>query len=283
MKKIIFTFALLASTNTLMAQTQLANADFEQWEEVSYKKGMKNVKGNEPLYWSSFIDGTGGLKGAAVAEQLFKVEDPRPDSEGKYCAKITANSVAGVVAQGNLTNGCVNMGSMTATDASGNYNYINHSRADQAMKFTGRPSSVKLWLKGNCVNNASIAIHLVGDGYYQDPEVDGRNKAMHIGFATKTIAVNNQWKEYEIEFAYIEDDAPQYALVNISTSAIPGKGNSSDVLFIDDIVMQYDMTAISHTTETASQATTAYNLLGQKVTSKSRGIVINNGKKFINK
>lgn len=271
-----------------MAQDQLTNAGFEEWEEVSYKKGMKNVKGNEPLYWSSFIDGTGDWKSTAVAEQLFMVEDPRPDSAGRLSAKITSNTInilsIQVVAQGNLTNGCVNMGSTTATDAQGNYNYINHDRADQAMKFTGRPSSVKLWLKGSCAYNASVAIHLVGKGYFQDPAVDGRNTAKHIGYATQTFAVTNVWKEYEIGFAYIEDGAPEYALVNISTSAEPGKGSAADVLFVDDIEMVYDMTPVSDAiADKTSYDNVTYSLSGQKVAPDTNGIVIRNGKKFVNK
>ena len=85
------------------AQYQLANSDFEQWESL--------VSGEEPVRWSSFVDGTGSMKSMAGKVQIAKISDDlRPGTTGRYSVKINARSVVGVIAQGNLTTGCVNMG-----------------------------------------------------------------------------------------------------------------------------------------------------------------------------
>lgn len=277
-------FATMFAGNAT-AQTQLTNNGFENWEEISFKKSaLKTLKGDEPLSWSSFLDATGGLKSLGAEVQLFK-ETTNPHS-GSACAKIIAKSVAGGVAlaQGNLTTGCVNMGSMSPEDASGNYNYINRERTDQSMRFSGRPNKFRIWLRGKCATNANVAIHLVTDGYYQDP-AGSKNTSKLVAFSKITPKVTdvNTWVKYEGKFDYTEGvtDDPYYVLVNISTSDVPGAGDSSDVLYIDDLEMIYD-TASLNAIETVPAADAAiYNLAGQRVSGNARGIVIKNGKKFI--
>lgn len=289
MKKTILAALMLTSMSLAAnAQEQLANAGFEEWENVSYKKtgfGAKTFNGEEPLNWSSFLDGTGGLKGTAITDvQLYKDTDKRPGSTGMYSARIEARSILAIaIAQGNLTNGCVNMGSMDAKDANGNYNYINHDRADQAMSFTGKPGSFKVWLKGSCSNKASVAIYLVnGKGYYQDPVSSKKpNTATLVAEAKIQTDVTNSWQEYMGEFTYKSDLLPEYVLVNISTSATPGEGNKNDVLYIDDIVMDYTSSVDAIEIAETDVPTAMFNLAGQRISDTTKGIVIKNGKKYV--
>lgn len=288
--KRILTFALaifaIASVN---AQTQIYNSDFEEWETVTYN----NKSCEEPVRWSSFIDGTGGLKSMAGNVQLEKSTDKH---SGNYSAKINTREIkvlfVTIPAQGNLTTGCVNMGSTSATDASGNYNYINHAREDQAMPFTGKPKKFEIYLKGNCSQKASVAIHLVkGSGHYQEPASDKNpNNATRIALAELQTSVTDSWTKYEGEFNYSNgdiatSDSPEYVLVNISTSATPGQGKASDVLYIDDLTMVYDeANSIESTIVDASTFDApAYNLAGLRVADNATGIIIKNGKKFFNK
>ena len=169
MKKLFAILIFGAACLGARAQYQLGNSDFEKWEAVTYK----TYSGDEPKEWSSFLNASGSLKSIGVkAIQLFKSTEVRQGSSGTYCAKITANSViGGVVAQGNLTNGCINMGSMSAADAKGNYNYINEGTDGQAMTFTGKPDAMTIWVnfhagKGGTANVSTI---LCTKGYYQDP------------------------------------------------------------------------------------------------------------------
>lgn len=222
---------------------QLGNAGFEEWEEVTYSK----TKGEEPLLWSSFVDGTGSLKSMAAAVQLAKSNDVRDGAAGEWSAKINARSVFGVVAQGNFTNGCVNMGSMTATDASGNYNYINEKREDQAMRFAGHPDSASIWLKVSVSGSANVSLLQTTEGYFQDPvSSKNPNTAKLVAHATnKEIkSTGGKWQKFVIPFVVDDEtEEPYYCLTNISTSATPGKGAATDVMYIDDLVLIYNSEA----------------------------------------
>lgn len=234
---VIAALALLCSNN-INAQYQLANNGFEDWEPVSCKKVIGTANGDEPLNWSSFIDATGSMQKTGVGVQLYK--ETTNVHSGKACAKLTARSVMGVIAQGNLTNGCVNMGSATATDAKSNYNYINESREDQSMKFSGRPDAVKIWVNFSGSTKANVEVILTTKGYYQSPEANTLTAKKVAHAQNKTIASNGTWTELTIPFTYSTNDTPYYSLVNISTSAEPGKGAASDVLYVDDIIMVYN-------------------------------------------
>ncbi len=225
------------------AQYQLANSDFEEWESVSYS----GRTGNEPLKWSSFLDGTGNLKSMAGYVQLERSTDKPASSKGSYSAKLTSRAVKMfgatlAVAQGNLTNGCVNMGSTTATDAKGNYNYINTARDDQSMKFTGRPDAVKVWIKFKGDKTGNVEVALAGKGKFQIPENPSvANEAELIARAVNAVIPSNDtWTEYTIPFTYSSESVPAYSLVNISTCATPGAGKEADYLFVDDMIMVYN-------------------------------------------
>lgn len=233
MKKILLTL-FVGMSLTANAQYQLANSGFEEWESLS--------SGEEPVRWSSFVDGTGSMKSMAGKVQIAKINnDLRPGTNGNYSVKINARSVVGVIAQGNLTTGCVNMGSMSATDASGNYNYINEQRSDQAMRFSGHPDALRVWVKFSGSKPGKVSALLTTKGYYQDPISGNRNTAALVSQATKAdIPSNGTWTQYDIPFT--ENAAslePYYAFVNISTSNTPGAGSASDYMFVDDMEMVY--------------------------------------------
>ena len=248
MKKKLFAILIFGATCLgARAQYQLVNSDFEEWEAVTYK----TYSGDEPKEWSSFLNASGGLKSTGVkAVQLFKSTEVRQGSSGTYCAKITANSVIGVVvAQGNLTNGCINMGSMSAADAKGNYNYINEGTDGQAMTFTGKPDAMTIWVNFHAGNGgtANVSTILCTKGYYQDPlanESNGKTWGTLIATAQNNqIKGDDTWVQYTIPFKYVNNDLiPYYALVSISTAASAGdsKKNKNDVLYVDDIEMVYN-------------------------------------------
>ena len=277
MKKILVTFLCVVAAIAAHAQFQLANGDFENWETVEY---TATKVCEEPVSWSSFYDATGGMKsfGTGTTPQIYKDEDVRPESAGQYSCRITSRSVFGVVAQGNLTTGCVNMGSSSATDASGNYNYINEAREDQAMRFSGRPDAVRFWVKFSGVKTGNSSVLLTTKGYYQDPVYADRNTAILVGQALSgdRIVSNDEWTEYTVPFEWLSEEQPYYALVNVSTCSEPGGGNAADYLYIDDIEMIYnsEATAINYGGE---------NILGSELVSEDfsrekMGNIVTNGR-----
>ncbi len=253
-KKLFLILAMGTVVSSANAQYQLANAGFENWEETSQKYGFKTLKSSEPVSWSSFATMTSGgtLYNSAAQEQLKVSDDVRPGSAGTSSAYIWGAKVLGIAtAQGNLTNGCVYGGSMDPADASGNYNYTNESKEEQAMKFSGRPDAVKVWIKASTAQNFNISILLHEKGYYQDPFANASKCAKLIAHAKETPASNGGvWTEYNVPFVY--DDAtpsarPYYALATFATSGTPGVASENDKMWIDDVEMIYNSSLASAT------------------------------------
>lgn len=262
MKKIL-TVLLLGTSLTASAQYQLSNNGFEDWATQTYDK----VTGEEPLHWSSFITGNGKLKGTAcTTSQLFKSEDVREGSKGKYCAEIKVNVLdlifKKVYAQGNLTTGRITMGSTSASNPgnseseniakrdskqTGNYNYTDLSDANHNQTFTGRPDKMTVYVKYTTTGSkGKIAAYLHSNAYYQDPlPKDGKCSAKVIASAVNTeLDATSGWQKVEIPVVYASDDTPtsrpSYALVSFATSATPGSGKDGDCMLIDDVVFVYN-------------------------------------------
>lgn len=265
-------YALLISAPALAQGTyQLKNAGFEEWEDVSYNKKA----GKEPKYWNSFLTGTGDLKSKAVSvSQCDMSTDVRSGSASTYSAKIIDYDVKlGKIhlayANGNLTTGCINMGSMKASDSSGNYNFTDTSNDDFNQKFTGLPDAMNVWVKYHSTNSsyhakATTILHVAG--YYQDPSRDENKMVSAVATATdETIQPNDTWTELTVPFTYSLTDGtrPAYALVSFSTNATPGTGTGSDYLLIDDLsyVYYHTLSALSYNGKSIlTDGKTAYDL-----------------------
>lgn len=216
---------------------QLRNGSFEEWETVS----AGSTTGEEPVCWSSFITATGSMASMVRAVQLRK--DDTESVDGQYSARLNARSVAGIaMAQGNMTTGCINGGGMSATNANDNYNYTNEAGDEQAMYFTGRPDAMKVWVKSSCSGNIKIAAFLHEKGYYQDPINGNVAKQVPVVASAEAAPESNNltWTEYTVPFVYSSDNDPYYALVSFATSSVPGKGNASDYMFVDNVTMVYN-------------------------------------------
>lgn len=277
MRKMIFTI-LSAAALTVSAQTgvyQVGNSDFENWESVSYS----GTTGEEPLHWNSFLTGTGGMKSFAGYNQLEKSTDAH---SGTYSAKIYSRAVKffGAVlatAQGNLTTGCVNMGSSTASDPGktaagkaitelkGNFNYTNPNDNSAKQPFTGKPDAMRVYIKfTGSTKKAKATTVLHTEGYYQDPLGNPNYvNAQLVATASKTdITAQNSWQELTIPFVYTNKElTPAYALVSFATSAVPGQGVEGDAMLIDDLSYIYNSQLASVTYDGASvSVATAMNV-----------------------
>lgn len=265
-------YALLISAPALAQGTyQLKNAGFEEWEDVSYNKKA----GKEPKYWNSFLTGTGDLKSKAVSvSQCDMSTDVRSGSASTYSAKIIDYDVKWgkihlAYANGNLTTGRINMGSMKASDSSGNYNFTDTSNDDFNQKFTGLPDAMNVWVKYHSTKSsyrakATTILHVAG--YYQDPSSDENKMVSAVATATDTtIQSNDTWTELTVPFTYSLTDGtrPAYALVSFSTNVTPGTGTGSDYLLIDDLsyVYYHNLSALSYDGKSIlTDGKTAYDL-----------------------
>ena len=240
---------------TQPGKPQITNGDFETW----------TLDGEHlPNNWNSFqtIE-TGGLINLyspydSKNRQVKRSTDKRPGTSGSYSCSIWSKTIAGVVAQGNLTTGRIYASNISAT-GTGNYNYtdqdgsktINGKSNPFHMDFTGKPDSLDVWVKfspnGTDDKHPYAKIEVIlhdkvdyKSGYNASDCTGGSHK---IAEATNmSIAkTNGNWIRLSIPFSYGYSTTPSFALINIATNAYPGGGNVNDYLYIDDIVMVYNL------------------------------------------
>lgn len=239
MKKILLVGLSLFTVLTF-AQQQIGNSDFESWDNV----GTEDV---EPTNWNSFMSANCTLGvitcGFGQNKQVDRSTDFRPGSSGIYSARVYSISVLGVVANGNMTLGRINMGSTTASSSS-NYNYSITSDANFSEAFTDAPDSVVFWIKSNISNandstRVSAVIHNNTDGYKDPNDVSGSNT---VATAIKNFErTSGTWVRKSIPFNYVGNPADAaYIMVTVTTNKTPGGGNSGDEVFIDDLELIYN-------------------------------------------
>lgn len=240
---------------------QMPNSDFETWSK----------KNNAPRHWHGFESPKGGFATFVKNDnKLVSSNWSRPGSAGSKSALLTCSKVAGFIANGTMTNGVLNAGSLSAADAA------NHSETDLSSTskdangdpfstpINAKPDAVKFWLRFVQADPSATADYpyasfnaVVTDGtYYQDPE----NKTYHNKVAVAAPNLENMragdWRQVTCDFdyaTYAADSAQAKAiLVTFSTNATPGKGSikeegkyikktvAADSVFIDDLELVYN-------------------------------------------
>ena len=238
-------YILTAIDDVTAGVTQIGNGDFEDWRGVTSSN-------HAPDNWNSFETGEGSLAGLSSAQQVQMAEDARPGSNGFYCADLWSRSVLGVVAQGNLTTGCINAGSASASDKA-NYNYSKTSDSKKSETLSKIPTAIRFWAKfvPAKVNSAHPNAHMetvIHDNYdyitYSSASYESDAEKSHvIARARKDFpTTNGEWVEFTVPFEKTNNAAngQLYIIVNIATNADPGQGQAGDHLYIDDIELLYE-------------------------------------------
>ena len=267
MKKIVLSILSIATGLTLNAQTQIGNAGFENWENVS--------GGSEPVNWNSFLTASGGLNGNA-ANQLQNSTDVRPGSTGTHSVRLNSRSVLGVKANGVLTLGRVNMGSINASDLA-NHNYTVTGDANFSEAMTAFPDSIVFWVKfvpNGHNQNARMKATLHDNYNYQDPETTTSSQHVVATAVLDYPKTNNTWVRKAVPFNYSGPASSiQYLLVTFSTNATPGGGAADDYVWVDDVELIYNEPSfnVSNTTVCAGSSVNFTNtsVINSGVTSYS--------------
>ena len=225
--------------------TQIGNGDFEDWRSATSSN-------HAPDNWNSFETAEGSLASMSSAQQVQMVEGGRPGSDGLYCTDIWSRTVFGVVAQGNLTTGCINAGGMTATDKN-NYNYSKTSDTKKSETLSKVPTAIRFWAKfvPAAVNEQHPNAHMeavVHDNQkyitYSDPSYQSEEEKSHaIAKARKDFpTTNGEWVEFTVPFEMTGNAAngQLHIIVNLATNADPGQGQAGDHLYIDDVELLYE-------------------------------------------
>ena len=210
---------------------QFADPGFEQY----------TTSGKEPGNgWNSFNSATGTMAGLGKGSAP-KPQHVTPGANGtSHAVQIFSNSILGKKANGNLTTGMINMGSMTPADAA-NHNYTKRDDASHSLRFAGRPDAVTFWARfksGGSPNGRGQFILHDGDVDYRDPEVSNQ-EGNRIGKASVLIPASTEWVQYTGEFTYDKAQTDvQYLLASFTTNPTPG-GSKKDYLDIDEVYFIY--------------------------------------------
>lgn len=235
MKQLLLLPSLALLSFAGLAQTQIGNSDFEQWESVS--------SGEEPVNWNSFMTAQGGFSGFADV-QIEPSSDTRPGSTGITSARIwSRNAGFGVTANGNMTLGKINMGAIQASSTN-NYNFSDTTTADHSEAFTDMPDSIVFWVKysPNDLQEEARMKATLHDNYpYRDPEDATASNYVVATAELNYLHTNNQWVRKAVAFDYSGPASNvAYILVTFASNAVPGGGDPDDEVLIDDIELIYN-------------------------------------------
>jgi len=223
----------------------ITNGDFEDtWTGIEPNSG-----------WHSFGTAVGSLASNVTnnTDQFTKSNDVRPGTTGSQSALLQSKKVLIAKANGNCTSGRLNAGSMSATDANGNYSFSDPSSEEKyKTAFVGNPDSLVFWAKyipagGNVTdagNKARVRTVVTTNARYQDPESGSYGNA-RIAEATLNYSATSSkgWQRLAVPFAYKDGADPAsaaYVLTTFSTNKTAGEGNVGDKVYLDDIEMVYN-------------------------------------------
>ena len=237
----LFVFSFISLSLSAQYGPQFDNRGFEQWTN----------RVNEPTHWHSGGTATGTFS-SWVDSQIEQSTQTRPGSSGTKSVRLYPESIWGVTANGNITNGRMNAGSMSAT-GSGNYNYTQRSQTAFNTPITQLPDSLTLWVCFRCQSTsdkAQVKAVVHGDADYKiiangTEEPMDKHVATALNSFTRTSTANGAytWRRLSIPF---QNTGPctdvRYILMTATTNETPGSGSTSDDLFVDDILLVYNPT-----------------------------------------
>jgi hypothetical protein len=235
MKKKLLIFSTLFFGFSSVAQQQIGNSNMEDWQNVGSDT-------EEPSNWNSFMTAQGGLTWAA-AKQCERSLIVRPGSTGNYSARVYSRSAAfGIVANGNLTLGRINMGSSTATSGS-NYNLSLTAGTEFSEALTDMPDSLVFWVRysGSSTPRVSAVLHDTYD--YRDGYVVDNNSLPHkvAEISHNYSSPNGQWVRKSLPWNYTGPASVNtFVIITFTTNSTPGGGAATDEILIDDIELIYN-------------------------------------------
>lgn len=231
---------------------QMPNSNFETWSTAT--------DNNAPKHWHGFESVKGKLSGTAKSKtKLVSSKNVRPGSKGLTSAVVTSTKVFTVIANGTMTNGVLNAGSMFAADAS-NHSETNLSSTDVdangdpfATPMYAKPDSVKFWMRFTQAKaqasypNAAFNAVITDGTYYQDPEDKTYTNKVAVAAPNKADMTVGDWRLVSCPFDYASYAAngaeAKAILLTVSTNATPGKGSYSngvaDSVYVDDLELVY--------------------------------------------
>ncbi len=261
MKKITFLIVGFAFSFSF-AQQQVGNGDMELWDNVGQAT-------EEPSNWNSFKSGQGSFASFA-SQQVQRSTAIRTGATGQYCVRVWSKSTLGIVANGNLTLGKINMGSSTPSDPA-NYNFSQTADANFSEALTNSPDSLVFWVKFTPASgNPNARVHaILHDSYDLRDPLDANSTSHVISRAELNYpSTGGQWVRKSVPFV---NQGPatsqQFILITFTTNQTQGGGAANDEVLIDDVQLIYNSTSGLESTYNQKEFTAYY--------SAESGLVIN--------
>jgi hypothetical protein len=281
MKKVTIA-SFLFSSFSFFAQ-QIGNSNMESWDNIGQAS-------EEPTNWNSFKSAQGSFVSFG-SQQLEQSTSIRAGATGQYCARIWSKSTLGIVANGNMTLGKINMGS-TTPDNPNNYNISITADANFSESLIASPDSLVFWAKYTSSNASDSArVHaILHDAYDLRDPLDANSIPHIVARAERNYGkTNGSWARISVPFNYVVGSpapSPSFILVTFTTNKTPGGGSNNDEVLIDDVELIYNSSVSISENKSESffanyNASSGLEIFGkEKIISlvDSRGVIINNGK-----
>jgi len=255
--------------------TQFDNRSFENWSGLE----------DEPYHWHSTKTASGGFSGMLPSGVISSDTHTRPGtaSGNTKSAKVLAKKVIGsIVAQGNITNGRMNAGSMTAAGTS-NYNYTDRTSNNgvHCTLLNGYvPDSVTVWVclyTQNSSHQGKLYSAIHDDynfKYIANATIDGSShlvKAAYQAFDRTTSSTSTYtWRRLSVPYGVNPENSnnpatgsatnAKYVFIVVTSNKTAGTGTDGDYLLVDDILLIYNPTLT-----TGTLAKNEYNV-GESIT-----------------
>ncbi|MFN5506627.1 MAG: T9SS type A sorting domain-containing protein [Flavobacteriia bacterium] len=237
MKAYYIPFLLLLSL-PFRAQ-QIGNAGFENWDNLGSNQ-------EEPTNWSSFKTATGSFA-AFASKQVERSGTVRSGASGSYSARIWSKSTLGIMANGVLTTGRMNMGSSSLSSPD-NYNYTVLNDAAFSESLTLAPDSIVFWARYSAAASEKAGMHAIIHDQFavQDPLNATSTPYVVAESDLQFSPTNNQWVRYSVPFVYTVNTGlvPKFILLTFTTNHIPGGGSANDEVLIDDVQLIYNVVGV---------------------------------------
>lgn len=242
--KVRYTLFFLMLQAFIFAQ-QIGNAGFENWDNLG-------TSSEEPTNWSSFKTATGSFA-AFASQQVEQSTAVRSGANGTYCARIWSKSTLGIMANGVLTTGRMNMGSSNLSSPD-NYNYSLLTDPGFSEALTEAPDSIVFWAKYTAGANEKAGMHaIIHDQFTVQDPVNLASQPYVVAEADLHFSpTGNNWQRFSVPFTYTVNSglAPKFILLTFTTNYMPGGGNANDEVLIDDVELIYNnMNLVQQTTE----------------------------------
>ena len=223
-------------SNEIMSQTyqQFKNYDFECWTN-------EGTRDEEPLGWHSFKTSTGPFH-YLLMQQVERHTEIRPGTKGKFSARIFSRSIVGITANGNLTNGRLNAGSMFPAGKKNN-NYTQRD-SEFCTEINRIPDSLTVWVRLRTKDEKSygrIMSYVHGDADFVCL-TGGWEPYDMLCAQVEYEFPPTEWKRLSLPFKDYTHlcDEPRYILTSFTTNKRAGEGDAGDEMLVDDLYLIYN-------------------------------------------